>query len=183
MSFDDLREMANWRCFGWLTLLQVVLLTGFWLIARARERHSREPTLDGRNVGYTPDQAFAAVERYGPAGRRLYLIQLATLDLFYPVVYAAWLACAMGIALKGMGLVGWVWLAALIPFAGAAVDYLENVCIITLLLRVPGGARPEGLARLSSSATVNKWRIAYLSLALTLMFAIAGMVVWWLRHR
>jgi hypothetical protein len=183
MIMDFLARIANWRCFGLLTLVQAVLLTGFWLIARARERHSREPTLDGRNVGYTSEQAFAAVDRYGPAGRRLYLIQLSTLDLVYPVVYAAWLSSATGIALKGMGLVGWVWVAALVPFAGAAVDYLENICIITLLLRVPGGARPDGLARLSSNATVNKWRIAYLSLALALMFGIAGMVVWWLRHR
>jgi hypothetical protein len=176
MTLAALQELATWRNFAILTALHLLLLGGFRLLGNARLAHSREPSLDGRNVGYSPAQVFAAVERYGPAGRRLYLVQLLTLDLVYPLVYSAWLALLIGIALRSLGAGGLAWLAAAVPFAGAAVDYVENACICVLLVRVPRGARPEGLARAASWATATKWRIGYLSVGLAALLGIAALI-------
>jgi hypothetical protein len=176
MSLSELQQLATWSTFGLLTAVHVLLLAGFRMLARARQAHSREPTLDGRNVGYSPQQVFDAVNRYGPQGRRLYLIQLFTLDLVYPLVYAAWMAVLIGIALRALGAGSWAWIAAAVPFLGALVDYAENILIALLLWKVPGGARPQGLARAASSATASKWRFGYLSLGLVLLLGAAALI-------
>lgn len=164
--------LASWRTLLISFVAGAALSAGFVLIEKARLRHTSVPTLDSRRHGYTAEEALAAVEAYGDEGRRLYLLQETTLDLLFPATYAVLLGSAIALGMAALRWSGWAWLPCAVPFVGAGFDYLENACVVMLLLRAGRGGRPLGLARTAAFATVAKWRVGTVAFVL----AVAGLL-------
>ncbi|HEX6750076.1 MAG TPA: hypothetical protein VF092_22470 [Longimicrobium sp.] len=173
--------LATAPAVGILTGVLVVLAAAFFVMGSRRLRHTPERTLDRRQEGYTAELALGALERMGPLGRRLYLVQEVTLDLLFPAAYALWLAALTGMALGYLHPRGWwPWLACAVPVLAAVFDYLENALVVTLLLGVGRGSRPAGAARAAAFATRAKWRLCYASLAISAALW-GGVLVDWMR--
>jgi hypothetical protein len=177
--------LASWWTLLISLIVGVALSFGFRLIEKARLRYTSQPTLDGRRHGYTAEDALAAMQRYGAEGRRLYLLQETTLDLLFPATYAVLLGSGIALGLATSRVGGWWWALCLGPFLGAAFDYLENACVVLLLLRTGRGERPLRLARTAVFATAAKWRVGTAALYLAvlwLLVAIVLVLVHWLVH-
>lgn len=117
---------------------------------------------------YTPAQAFAMIEKYGEAGRALYMKIELSVDILYPVVYTLFLGL----------LISWLFQRAFTPdsrmqkwnVAPVGVwffDLLENVGIVIMLAMYP--SQPVFLAWLTMLLGIIKWALAFLSIALVLV--------------
>ena len=138
-------------------------------------------TLDMMN-GYTPNQAYQLISSYGDQGRQTYAIIEATLDLLYPFVSALLFSLLILYSFqRGFPNLKWTQWLALLPFAVMACDYLENTCVMTLLLQYP--RRLDTVARISSFFTTSKLVLS----PFELLF-ILGMIGWlvraiWIKNR
>jgi hypothetical protein len=116
---------------------------------------------------YTPDKAFAMIEKYGEAGRALYMKIELTADILYPIIYTLFYGL----------LLSWLMQRAYKPEskmqklnampAGAWLfDLLENVSIVSMLSVYP--SQPSVLAWLTMIFGSLKWAFAIGSMALSL---------------
>lgn len=60
----------------------------------------------------------------------------------------------------------------LMPLGAGLFDYLENMAMITLLVRYP--AHVDGVARIAGYFTVLKWAFTGISLVLLVLGLVAG---------
>ncbi len=117
---------------------------------------------------YTPAQAFAMLDKYGPAGRELYMKVELTADIIYPIIYTLFFGL----------LISWLfqrafrpdskmqkWNAA--PVGAWFFDLLENIGIVTMLSLYP--SQPVFLAWLTMLVGLLKWAMAFLSIGLVLV--------------
>ena len=93
--------------------------------------------LDNRSAGYSPEMAYALIAAYGEPGIRYHLL-LTAADMVFPASLAGFFAIAMTyfysrlvFSRQGLGLL------LLLPLLYLAADYLENVCIVTMLVGFP----------------------------------------------
>jgi len=111
--------------------------------------------LDTR-LSYSPAAAYQALEVYGPAGRAQYARTTTLLDFIFPVVYTLLLSllAARGLAraFPSAPRMGWL---ALQPLAALLFDWLENGCVLALLLSYP--RQLDGLAAAAGVFTLLKW--------------------------
>jgi hypothetical protein len=112
----------------------------------------------------------------GPAGREAYSA-LEVADLFYPLVFAVFLASSLALVLRLLAparrvLVGLV----AVPFVASAFDYLENACAWLALAAWPRPGVADGLVGLFSAAkTAASWVAGSL-----LILALGALAVRWL---
>lgn len=106
--------------------------------------------LDGRKMGYRPDQARKHFEAIGPNGCTLYAETQFNLDGVFPLVYGL-LLCDLAMRL-GPGRFGrvLVW----VPVAAVCADYGENTILATQAL---GADWPDTLLWVATGCTVFKW--------------------------
>jgi hypothetical protein len=120
---------------------------------------------------YTPDQAFAMIEKYGEAGRDLYMKIELTADIIYPIVYTLFYGL----------LLSWLFQRGFKPdspmqrynvvIVGALIfDLLENIGIVSLLSLYP--SKPDALAWLTMVFGSLKW----LSFGVTIVLVLAGLL-------
>ena len=122
---------------------------------------------------YTPAEAFAMLEKYGAAGRALYMKIELTVDLLYPIIYTLFFGL----------LISWLfqrafspdnkmqkWNAA--PVGAWFFDLLENIAIVSLLAIYP--SQPAALAWLTMLLGLIKWAFAFLSIGLVLVGLIGA---------
>jgi hypothetical protein len=122
---------------------------------------------------YTPAEAFAMLEKYGAAGRALYMKIELTADLLYPIIYTLFFGL----------LISWLfqrafspdnkmqkWNAA--PVGAWFFDLLENIGIVSLLAIYP--SQPAALAWLTMLLGLIKWAFAFLSIGLVLVGLIGA---------
>jgi hypothetical protein len=147
-------------------------------IARLRAL-SGETVLD-MTFFYTPARAYAMLEAYGEAGRRLYLIGLFTADLALPLLMALLFLSGLTYTWRRAG-IGPVGLAALsyVALGGLLADYLENLGIFGLLMSYP--TRVDVLAAITSVFTLVK-HVIYSGAALGVLAGLAATVVRARRH-
>jgi hypothetical protein len=116
---------------------------------------------------YTPDKAFAMIEKYGEAGRALYMKIELTADIIYPIIYTLFYGL----------LLSWLLQRAYKPEskmqklnampAGAWLfDLFENVGIVSMLAMYPTQA--SVLAWLTMIFGSLKWAFAIGSIMLSL---------------
>ncbi|HVM70690.1 MAG TPA: hypothetical protein VMT91_02945 [Anaerolineales bacterium] len=155
---------------GWNIL---ILLALFWLIILVAQPafYPKFQTLDTL-TSYSPAQAYKLIASYGDQGRHYYAVIECSLDLVYPFISALLFSLLTIFAFR-RGFPGQQWMQwlALLPFAVMASDYMENICVVTMLLVYP--RQLETLASLSNFFTRAK-------LALTpfeLVFLI-GLIAW-----
>ena len=124
---------------------------------------------------YTPDKAFAMIEKYGDAGRALYMKIELTADIIYPIIYTLFYGL----------LLSWLLQRAFKPEskmqkynampAGAWLfDLLENVGVVSMLAMYP--SQSSALAWLTMIVGLLKWGFAIGSMGLALFGLVkAGM--------
>ncbi|HKY56213.1 MAG TPA: hypothetical protein VJM08_17985 [Anaerolineales bacterium] len=117
---------------------------------------------------YTPEQAYAMIDKYGEAGRSLYWKIELTADIIYPVIYTLFFGL----------LISWLFQRGfrpdspmqkwnVMPVGGWFFDMLENLGIVSMLFMYP--AKPEFLAWLTMIFASLKWAFAAISIVLILV--------------
>ncbi len=123
-------------------------------------------------TSYTPEKAYEHISSYGYQGRQYYATIELTLDLVYPLI----LALLFGLAAlytfqRAFRDHIWTYKLALIPFIGMIADYLENACVVIMLLSYPR-ILPI-VARISNVFTIAKWALT----PFELLFVV-GLIGW-----
>jgi hypothetical protein len=120
--------------------------------------------------GFTPDDLYARFEAFGDEGRAIYL-RAELVDLVYPLVYGFFFAFLLALPARRLLRERSPWrLLCLAPLAATLLDYLENACFFTILLRWP--ARLDAVASLAGIFNVGKW----LCFGVVLPAAVLGLV-------
>lgn len=124
---------------------------------------------------YSPAKAFAMIEKYGAAGRAVYMKIELTADIIYPIVYTLFYGL----------LISWLFQRAfksdspmqkynMMPVGAWFFDLLENVGIVSMLTMYP--SQPAALAWLTMIVGSLKWLFAVGSIGLSLFGLVkAGM--------
>jgi hypothetical protein len=108
------------------------------------------------------------LEKYGPAGRALYMKIELTVDLLYPIMYSLFLGL----------LISWLFQRAfppankmqkwnVAPVGAWLFDLLENIAIVTMLAIYP--SQPVLLAWITMLLGLLKWVLVFWSIVLVLV--------------
>jgi hypothetical protein len=117
---------------------------------------------------YTPAKAFEMMDKYGEAGRSIYLKIELTADIIYPIIYTLFYGL----------LISWLFQRAfkpeskmmkwnVMPVGAWVFDLLENVGIVSMLIMYP--AKPAAMAWLTMIFGSLKWGFAFVSIGLVLV--------------
>jgi hypothetical protein len=117
---------------------------------------------------YTPQQAFEMMDRYGEAGRSVYLRIELTADIIYPIIYTLFYGL----------LLSWLFQRAfrsdsqmqkwnVMPVGAWLFDMLENVGIVSMLIMYP--SQPEIMAWLTMLFGAIKWGFFVFTVGLVLV--------------
>jgi hypothetical protein len=120
---------------------------------------------------YTPSQAFEMIDKYGEAGRSVYLKIELTADIIYPIIYTLFYGL----------LISWLFQRAfrsdsamqrwnIMPVGAWFFDLLENVGIVSMLTVYP--SKPAILAWLTMLFGSLKWG----SFVVTIGLVLVGLV-------
>lgn len=120
---------------------------------------------------YTPDQAFAMIEKYGATGRDLYMKIELTADIIYPIIYTLF----YGLLLSWLFQRGFKPDSPMQKYNVAIVgawffDLLDNIGIVSMLSLYP--SQPTALAWLTMIFGSLKW----LSFIVTIGLVLFGLV-------
>ena len=130
--------------------------------------------------GFTADDLHARFEAFGDEGRALYF-RAELVDLVYPLVYGFFFAFLIALAARRLLREDSPWrLLCLLPLAATFLDYLENACFFTLLLRWP--TRADAVAQLASAFNLGKWSCFAIVVPVTVL-GLVGLAVVTLRDR
>lgn len=117
---------------------------------------------------YTPAQAFAMMDKYGEAGRAVYLKIELTADIIYPIVYTlfyglllSWLLQRAFRSDSGMRKLN------VTPVGAWLFDLLENIGIVSMLATYP--SKPALLAWLTMIFGSLKWGFFLVTVVLVLV--------------
>jgi len=120
---------------------------------------------------YTPDKAFAMIEKYGEAGRALYMKIELTADIIYPIVYTLFYGLLLSWLLqRGFKPDSKMQKYNIMPVGAWFFDLLENVGIVSMLAMYPN--QPAILAWLTMIFGSLKW----LSFAVTIILVLVGLI-------
>ena len=117
---------------------------------------------------YTPQETYAMMDKYGEAGRSIYLKILLTADIIYPTIYSLFFSL----------LISWLFQRAfnaessmqtwnMMPAGAWLFDILENIDIVSMLLMYP--SKSESMAWLAMLFGSLKWVFFLISLGLVLL--------------
>ncbi len=172
---NALEERANGKTIGAVAIAFLLFAAGILprIQAAMKAESGGVGPIDLR-LRYTPDEAYRMIEAYGEHGRRRYALVESTVDVAYPLTYATLIALVFTYGSRRAYRHDHpLNKASLVPYGVMLVDYVENVGIVTMLLRYP--ARYPMLARLTSVVTLLKWISFGVSMALTVVtLGIAG---------
>jgi hypothetical protein len=156
---SGLRKLASLRVVTLLLLLLIVsniLINGKpYGLAQLSEISHGATIPDMEMSGYSPQRAYDILTAQGDAGRAFYLHVIVPQDFPFPLLYSLFFATALiGLVqvlfphnprLQQIGLIG---------LCAGLADWLENLCLIVLLLRYP--QRLDSVAVLASVFTITK---------------------------
>lgn len=87
---------------------------------------------------YAPGDLLGAAEEYGAEGRTAYIHARWTFDLFFPLVYIAFLVAGISWFYSNSGIsTEWVGYTNLLPIAAGVFDYLENTAASLIMAAYP----------------------------------------------
>jgi hypothetical protein len=169
----ELNTRANAKTISLFIALYALIAAG--ILPRAEKRIKA----DSGGVGpidlrfsYTPEEVYEMIAAYGEQGRRFYAVIELTMDLIYPFVYATLLALLITSSFRRLlPRDHALQRAHVLPYGVMLADYLENVGVVTMLIRYP--ARYPLLARITSVFTSTKWIGFVLAAATALVGLIA----------
>jgi hypothetical protein len=154
-----------------LILLVLFLLANFVVIPAIYPKFETLDTLSS----YTPGKAYDLISSYGTQGRQSYAVIEVTLDLVYPFITALMFSLIILYTFKrAFPDQGWALKLSLTPFAVLLADYLENACVVTMLLSYP--RELIAVAQISNVFTITKFVLT----PFELLF-IVGLIGWLIR--
>ncbi len=117
---------------------------------------------------YTPDQAFEMMERYGEAGRSVYLQIELTADIIYPIIYTLFFGLLLSwLFQRGFKPESRMQKWNVMPVGSLFFDLLENVGIVSMLSMYP--SVPAVMAWITMLFGSLKWAFFLGTVALLLM--------------
>ena len=126
---------------------------------------------------YTASDLYRKAEAYGPAGRSAYIRARFSFDLLFPLVYTAFLVTAISWLVKRADLAWKTWgRLNLLPVAGMAFDFLENVSTAIVMARYPQSTAI--LDHLAGGFTFVKWNFISASFIALVILTILTLVRW-----
>ena len=175
------------RLYTKANLINVLLVLGIFLVFNAfilptAEQHIKAHSggvgvLD-LQIGYSPNKAYSMVAAYGEQGRQLYAMVEIIADTFYPIVYTLFFCLLISVIYQKTTKANTTFrLINLLPLASMGFDYLENSCILTMLLTYP--ARYNWVAQIGSLFTLLKWG----SLVLVFLIVLLGLLLLLIKRR
>jgi hypothetical protein len=87
-------------------------------------------------VGFNPQKTLQMVADYGDEAREYYAQTEMTTDVIYPIVYAFLFGVILTLLYRNKVYKPFSWIN-LLPFVALIFDYLENICIVSLLQNYP----------------------------------------------
>jgi hypothetical protein len=87
-------------------------------------------------VGFNPQKTLQMVADYGDEARAYYAQTEMTMDVIYPIIYALLFGIILTILYRNKAYKPFPWIN-LLPFVALIFDYLENICIVSLLQNYP----------------------------------------------
>ena len=157
-------------------LLILFLLSNFVVIPAIYPKFQTLDTL----TTYTPEKAYNLITSYGDQGRHYYALIELTLDLVYPFISALLFSLSILYTFQhGFPSFAWTNRLALIPFGVMLADYLENGCIVIMLLSYPQDL--PIVAGLSNIFTITKQALT--PFELLFLAGLVGWLVRWIRSR
>jgi len=117
---------------------------------------------------YTPQEAFEMMDKYGEAGRAIYLKIELTADIMYPIIYTLFYGLLLSWILQrafSLGSKMQKWNIA--PVGAWFFDLLENVGIVSLLAVYP--SKPAALAWITMFFGLIKWGFFVVTIGLVLV--------------
>jgi hypothetical protein len=151
-----------------LLLIILFLLANFVIIPFIYPTFQTLDTLPS----YTPQKAYELISSYGDQGRQTYIVTELTLDLIYPFISALLFSLLILYTFQ-RGFPGKAWLHrfAWIPFGVMIADYLENICVVIMLLSYP--RELPTLAQISNLFTIIKFALTPFELVF-----LVGLIGW-----
>lgn len=130
-------------------------------------------SLDGR-IGYTPEQAYAAISSYGSAGRtQMIWIHLA--DMILITLYTSLFCLSISWLFKrGYQPDSKMQTMNLVPLVGGLFDVMENIWILTMLLIYPTESILVGW--LSTVFTTDKYLMGVMIISLLLLGVVKAAI-------
>ena len=167
--FVRLEMLASRRLIAVLLVLFLVLfLVVFPMVSAQLALFSGGAHMIDMETGYTPGQVYQMIAAYGEQGRSLHILTTLTADILYPLDYALLFALLLITTyLEAFPAGQMVRYLALIPFATAAFDLLENAGIVAMLALYP--QQIPFLAQAANLFTTLKWAFLILTIVLVLV--------------
>lgn len=148
-----------------VALLVLVLVIWFGYFERQKKRYAPLRTFDARPEGFRISEVRKILGEFQEGGHlQAYLNQARGVDLIFPIFYS--LLGAMAIYLAAPNLAASLRWLILLPFAAALFDWLENLCVISLI----------GRYRKDPAADLGVWP-TLLFIAQRLKFLLFGAVI------
>lgn len=124
---------------------------------------------------FTPEQAFAMIEKYGPDGRTLYTRIQLTADLIYPIIYTLFFGLLISwLFQRGFKPENRMQKWNVMPVGAWIFDLLENLGIVSMLSLYP--AKPAVMAWITMIFGSLKWAFAFLSIGLVLLGVVRAIL-------
>jgi hypothetical protein len=163
-------DNASWKRVGHLVLAYAVCISRLTAADARIQQLSSGLGVPDLLHGFTAADLYARLEAFGEEGRSIYL-RAELVDLVYPLVYGFFFAFLLALPARRLLRADSPWrLLCLAPLAATLLDYCENACFFTVLLRWP--ARLDAVASLASVFNVGKWSC----FAVALPFTVVGLV-------
>jgi hypothetical protein len=144
-----IRKWAN----GWL-VLSLILAFVLFINLPIGDPVLISKSLDGQ-FGYTPEQAFSAIESYGESGRTQ-MIWIHLGDFILILLYTSMFSLTISWLFKrGFDIDNKIHLLNLVPLFGGLFDVMENIWILILLLIYP--TKSIFIGWLSTAFTTGKY--------------------------
>ena len=117
---------------------------------------------------YTPEEAYAMIDKYSEAGRSIYWKIELTADIIYPIIYTLFFGLLLSwLFQRGFKSNSKMQKWNVLPVGGWFFDMLENAGIVSMLALYP--AKPMLMAWLTMIFGSLKWGVALVSIGLVLV--------------
>lgn len=127
--------------------------------------------LDMMPTGYDSDYINTLFKTLGDSGREVYLYNQIPVDMIYPLLFGVSYCLMLAYFLNKLNkLKGPLFYLCLVPLIAGLFDYLENIGIITMLIKYPNNS--QSLMNLTSLSTIVKsmaTTVYFLCLMITLI--------------
>jgi hypothetical protein len=162
-----LNKISNWKTL--LFFFLVYMSFNAYFLKNAEEKIN---SLSGNKIGvidltfgFDVQKTLGMVAAYSAEARSFYARTELTTDILYPIVYAFFFGIILTLLFKNKTYAPSPWINIL-PFISLVFDYLENICIVTLLNAYP--KQNYTMAVLCELVKLCKWIVFGLILILIL---------------